>query len=345
MTNRFVTGDSALAAYLVHGDDPGLVSQELSVLTDELRALDPGGLSVVEEYGEPGREEPVQLGDILNACRTAPFFAALRVVVVRDAKTLDLDQQKELIAYLADPVETSALVLAYDGRPPKRVLDGVDKIGRVIAATPGANTRDRTKWVTEHLKSSGIALDAPAVARLASHLGEDLSRLDGIVGALDAAYGRASTLGVEEIEPFLGEAGGIAPWDLTDAIDAGEVGRAIELLHRMLDGGERHPLQVFATLVRHVGAMLRLDGESATDEASAAAATGLSPFPAKKALGQSRKLGHEKLVAMTGLLADADLDLRGRTGWPPELVIEVLVGRLARISPKSTRSRSASARA
>jgi len=326
-------------AYLVHGDDAGLVSQELSALTDELRALDPDGLGVVEEYGDPGRDEAVELGEILNACRTAPFFAALRVVVVRDAKGLDTEQQKELVAYLADPVETTVLVLASTGgRPPKRLVDAVGNVGVVIATAPGTNMRDRSKWVTDHLRGAGVRLDAAAATLLTTHLGEDLSRLEGIVGTLGAAYGDGSLLGVEEIEPFLGEAGGVAPWDLTDAIDGGDMTKAITVLHRMLDGGERHPLQILATLHRHYGAMLRLDGETATDEQSAAAATGLGPYPAKKALQQSRRLGHDKLVAMTTLLADADLDLRGRIGWPPELVVEVLVGRLARLSPR-TRAR------
>jgi DNA polymerase-3 subunit delta len=111
--------------------------------------------------------------------------------------------------------------------------------------------------------------------------------------------------------------------------------KAIGVLHRMLDAGERHPLQILATLHRHVSAMLRLDGEGAINEQTASVVTGLAPYPAKKALQQSRKLGHDKLVRMTSLLADADLDLRGRVGWPPELVAEVLVGRLARLSPGS----------
>ena len=41
-------------------------------------------------------------------------------------------------------------------------------------------------------------------------------------------------------------------------------------------------------------------------------------------------------LALAGLLAAglarADLDLRGAKAWPPELVMEVLVARLARLS-------------
>jgi DNA polymerase-3 subunit delta len=335
VTSRLTEGGVARRAYLIHGEDPGLVSQELSALTEELRALDPGGLDVVEEYGEPGRDEAIELGEILNACRTTPFFSTLRVVVVRDAKALDAAQQREVVAYLDDPVDTSVLVLASTGgRPPKRLLDAVGKVGTVISAFAGTNVRDRTKWVSDHLKGSGVHLDAAATARVAEHLGEDLSRLESISGALSSAYGTGSLLRVEEIEPFLGEAGSVAPWDLTDAIDASDLPRAIDVLHRMLDAGERHPLQILASLNRHVGAMLRLDGEGSITEQGAAAATGLAPYPAKKALQQSRKLGHDKLVTMVSLLAEADLDLRGRIGWPPELVVEVLVGRLARLAPK-----------
>jgi hypothetical protein len=40
-------------------------------------------------------------------------------------------------------------------------------------------------------------------------------------------------------------------------------------------------------------------------------------------------MGNERITGAIRLLSDADLDLRGRTGWPPELVAEVLVARLA----------------
>jgi DNA polymerase-3 subunit delta len=78
--------------------------------------------------------------------------------------------------------------------------------------------------------------------------------------------------------------------------------------------------------------MLRLDGAvDVTDERSAAAALGMtgSTFPARKALLQSRRLGHAGIARAILLLADADLALKGTIDWPPELILEVLVARLA----------------
>ena len=102
----------------------------------------------------------------------------------------------------------------------------------------------------------------------------------------------------------------------------------------MTTGGDRHPLQVMATLHGHYSRMLLLDGAGVTGEKDAAALLGLkgSTFPARKALTQARKLGHDRVVRAIDLLAAADLDLRGGKAWPEDLVMEVLVARLTRLA-------------
>jgi DNA polymerase-3 subunit delta len=167
-------------------------------------------------------------------------------------------------------------------------------------------------------------------------VGDEPSRLLGLVDLLRSTYGTAK-LGVDDIEPFLGADGGVPPWELTDAIDKGDRALALELLHRMLGQGERHPFQILATLHSHVARILRLDGADVGNDKQAAELLGIrgSTFPAKKALSQARRLGHDKVVRMLDLLAEADLDLRGGKAWPDNLVLEVLVARLATLSRSS----------
>src|SRR3546814_11577754 len=80
--------------------------------------------------------------------------------------------------------------------------------------------------------------------------------------------------------------------------------------------------------------MLRLDGADVTGEKQAAELLGMkgSTFPAKKAMGQARKLGHDRTVRIVDLLAQADLDLRGGKAWPDGLVLEALVARIPTMS-------------
>jgi DNA polymerase-3 subunit delta len=155
----------------------------------------------------------------------------------------------------------------------------------------------------------------------------------GALGTLVGSYGPGARLGVDEIEPFLGEAGGVPPWELTDALDRGDIALALDKLHRMTGSG-RHSLQIMATLHGHYARMLALDGADVTGEKDAAQLLGLrgSTFPARKALTQTRKLGHERVVEAIELLATADLDLRGARAWPDELAMEILVARLARLA-------------
>jgi DNA polymerase-3 subunit delta len=134
------------------------------------------------------------------------------------------------------------------------------------------------------------------------------------------------------VAPFLGDAGGVPPWDLTDAIDAGRTADALGLLGRMLDSGGRHPLQVMAILQGHYTKLATLDGVEARSEAEAAAALGIKPgFPARKALDLSRRLGATAIRRAVDLLATADLDLRGRSMLDERLVMEVLVARLSKL--------------
>ncbi len=143
---------------------------------------------------------------------------------------------------------------------------------------------------------------------------------------------RSALLRAEQVEPFLGDAGGVPPWELTDAIDAGRTELALTLLTRMMGAGERHPLQVMAILQSHYAKLASLDGLEVRTEAEAAAAMGIKPgFPARKALELSRKLGPSAVRRAIDLLASADLDLRGRRMIDERLVMEVLVARLSRL--------------
>jgi DNA polymerase-3 subunit delta len=104
----------------------------------------------------------------------------------------------------------------------------------------------------------------------------------------------------------------------------------------MLGAGERHPLVVLAIIARHVGSILRVDSAEVTTEAAAAEAMGIaggrSTYPAKKALAAARRLGPAGVAEAIGLVADAEVDLKGGSEWPGELVLEVLVARLCRLA-------------
>jgi DNA polymerase-3 subunit delta len=321
------------AVVLIKGDDPVLVGD--AVREAVAAALDGDDRSLALE--ELGGDE-LTVGAVVDAAMTAPFLTTRRVLVVRDVGRWTTDDLEPLVAYLADPLETTSLVLvAGGGVTSQRLANAVKKAGRLVdAGTPTGKAR--TSWVVDRLKAAPVRLDPAAGARLAEHLGEDLGRFSSIIDILVSTYGEGARVGVAELEPFLGGAGGVAPWDLTDAIDRGDTAGALSALGRLTGAGERHPLVILASLHRHYAAMLRLDGSGIRSEQEAAAALGMAPFPAKKAMNTAARLGAVNVARAIELLAGADLDLRGMKDWPDGLVLEVLVARLSRLGGRRVRA-------
>jgi len=314
--------------HLIRGEDPSLVRDAVRRLVDDLVGDGDRALLVDEHAGDD-----YECAVLADAAQTPPFLTDRRIVVGRDLHTFKADELAPLVAYLADPLPTTVLVLVWEvGAVPKSLLDAVKKVGGAhVDTSPGRNARDQRSWLAERVSESGVKLDRAAADLVASTLGEDLSRLGGLLSTLRSTYGEGARIGVEEVEPYLGDAGGVAPWELTDAIDRGDIPGAVERLHRILGGGDRHPMVVLATLHTHVQRMLALDGANPRGDKEAAELLGMkgSTYPAKKALDQSRRLGSAKVRRSVELVAQADLDLRGVKDWPDGLVLEVLVARLA----------------
>jgi DNA polymerase-3 subunit delta len=329
---------TALPVYLVRGDDPSLRSEAVRTLVHEL--VGDGDASLVVEEHEPNDEGDTAA--IADAAQTPPFLTDRRVVVARDVSSYSSDALEPVLKYLEDPLETTSLVLVASdkGRLSTKLLNAVKKVGHIVESGVPANKKGRDVWLAEALRSGPVKLDPGAVRLVDGHLGEDLGRLGNLLEALGAAYGQGARVTADDLRPFLGEAGSVPPWDLTDAVDSGDTNAAVGALHRMLAAGDRHPLAIMSSLHTHYARMLRLDGAGVRDEAEAAQLLAMkgSTFPAKKALNQARRLGHEGVVDAIRLLADADLDLRKFSkDWPEQLVMEVLVARLSRLGPRSRR--------
>lgn len=333
--------------HLVRGSDTVLVADAVIELVDELLGSADRSLALDEFTGDE-----YDLGVVVDAASTPPMFADHRVVVARGAGRFSKgDDVAPLVAYLAAPLETSAIVLVWELAPgqqrlaavPKKLSAAIESAGgKVVATDPGTSRGARDSWWSDLFDKAPVRLTRDAQTLLRERSGEDLSTAPALMRVLESTFGRGSRLDAAAVEPFLGDAGDVPLWELTDAIDRGDPAAALDALHRMMHAGGRHPLQVMATLTSNVLRIARLSGADVGGERDAAALLGLkgSTFPAKKALASARALGPEGARRAVTLCAEADLTLRGGgAAWPGELVLEVLVARLCRLSRRGSGSR------
>jgi DNA polymerase-3 subunit delta len=322
---------------LVDGDDPAIVGEAVRELVRDLVGDADRALAVEEFSGED-----VDLAVVADGCATAPFLAERRVVVVRDVGAFDQEQVAPLVSYLEHPLDTTVLVLVSGGGTvPAKLVSAVKGRGHVVSTKVDARRAD--EWTRDRFRRAPVHLDAASQELVRSHYGDDVGRVVPLLELLAAVFGEGARLSTTDVEPYLGEAGSVTPWELTDAVDAGRVEQALTATRRLLEGGGRHPLEVFAILRAHVQARLRVDSPSIRTEHQAAEAMGIangrSTYPAKKALAAARRWGSGGVSEAVALVASAEVDLKGRSAWPADAVLEVLVARLCRLARTPPESR------
>lgn len=333
-----------MALVFIKGDDQVLLAQEVN---HQISALVGNGDKslMVEEVTETEFLQDNGLNDIgvlINASQTPPFLTERRVVVGRN---LGLFSKKDQIQPLAGVLEKDLgpidLVLVWEKGGTSTRLSAVPKLLKDALKNAGAEMIDAAPKgkalkasIQEKLDMAPVKLDQSARNVIVNTIGDNLGQLDSLFETLVSTYGLDSKVGADKVSPFLGDKSDIPPWDLTDAIDSGNIVLAIENLQRMVSGGDKHPLQIMSVLHGHYQKALALDGAGVTNEKEAANLLGMkgSTFPAKKALNLTKKLGNKKVCRAIDLLSKADLDIRGETALEPIAVTEVLVARLAQMS-------------
>lgn len=333
--------------FLVSGDDPVLrVEATRDLIARVLGADDP--TLAVEEFevsgggdddGAPTRGDGMVVARaVVNAAQTPPFGTEHRIVVLRETGALNAAEAAPLIEYLADPMPTTLLVLvAGGGALPAALSKAVKAAGaEEIAAGKGKPDAVLAAVFADH----ELTLSRAAIAEVLAHVGEELGALPALADLLVSAFGPGARLDVDDIEPYLVGAGGVPPYQLSNALDSGDSAEALTLLHRLRTAtGSRqqrgwHPMQVIGFLHSHYARMLRLDDPDISSDDDAAAALGgrMKPWAAGKRWQQAQRLGRDGLRSAIDLIAQADLDLRGASALPEDAVLEVLVARLCALS-------------
>jgi DNA polymerase-3 subunit delta len=336
--------------YLVRGDDPILRAEVIDGLLE--RVLDGQDRTLaLEDFTIPGRTSEgdevggsegrvATLATALDAAQSPAFMTDRRVVVLRDIGGLTAAEATPLVAYLDDPLPTTVLILVAGGG---RIAPGIGKAVKAAGEELGPATEDVAGVLAERSAAAGIKLSADANRAIVARFGEDAGRVPQLIELLVSTYGAGARLGAGEVEAYLGEAGAVPVYELTNAIEGGDVAGALEILDRMLSVTSAsqpkpmHPLQVLSMMHNQVRRLALLDDPSIRTDNDAVAALGgkVKAYPAKKALAMSRRWGSDRIRAAYDVLADADLSVKGASAVPERTVVEITVARLAGMSARA----------
>lgn len=305
-------------------------------------------------------ERPI-LTAILAALNTPPFLLPRRVIAVRNAQWLPSSDVAAIAAWAQTPTAGIDLIVGRVGakraatRSSKAKNDGegarsLEEVAdRVIDTTVAARAPARLAYVTSTFAQHKVTADARLLNQLSEHFGDDMASVDALARLLASIYGTAP-LTWDHVAAHVGVAGGVPEWDLTNALEAGDASQAIAVARRMLASRSKVGIQIVGMLHRYYARLAQLDGAGELTMAQAAALIDVTFNPqakfhqVSKFINMAQRLGSDRIADAVHLIASADGDLKGGVTYggrsldtdedPTELiVIEVLVARLARLTP------------
>lgn len=325
-------GDVISSLSLIVGNEPELVYKTLGELVQKVEHRFG---SDVEKISFQGGDCSVQ--DVVSAMSQNYMFSPAALITLRDPSELSAEEAEALLSALESYSGDNYLVLANFSGTVDSKLKAFFSTRRSLIDCSLNSKGVKTTFLGDEVHQSGLRFDPDAFRLLAEKLGEDVAQAIPTLELLKASLGEGARVDVQTLAMYLPAPGDVAPWDFTDAIEAGKVDQALDMLWRLMRAGGKHPLVVLAILQRRFAELAVVSGseihnaDQALDRLRARDKKfNKPPFVIRKMLASSRALGSTRLAQAFVWMSQADRQIKGEGGLTPELAIELLVARLAK---------------
>jgi DNA polymerase-3 subunit delta len=236
----------------VHGSDTQLLDDTLAAVTRGL--CTDANAAIFDREILDGRE--VTAAVAVQSAMIMPVMAPRRLVAVRHGQALASKGGEALRDYCARPNPSACLLLLAD-EPLGAARDRKDHwlLGAVPAgvtvALPSRQGPALEQWLRRRAAAEGLTVSEEAARLLVQWVGDDGAALLGEARKAALAGGPENhTVGVKDVSAVVGEHRVSGVFDLTRAVERGDVGVALRTLESLLVTEE--PMLLLAMLTREV---------------------------------------------------------------------------------------------
>lgn len=303
--------------YLLFGEEDLLIEEAL----DRLLA------AVVDEETrdfnyDQFKGDEIQLRDVVDRASSYPMMAERRVVVVRDIDKAiggrKGDDVNGFADYLANPSETTVLVMTVNGATPQAKGSGALKAPYKSIGDNGLAVsykklydRDIPSWVNNRIAKRGATIAPEALDLFIGYVGGTLRALINEIEKLFIYLGDRTSITAEDVGSVIGASKNWNVFELQKALGEKKLDRSIEIAERMIRAGE--PLQLTVTMLTRyftiLWRLLELRARS-KDQTTMAREVGVAPFFIGEYLSATSRFGLPGVRNAFAALLSTDLALK-----------------------------------
>ena len=264
-------------------------------------------------YNEDANNDIRQL---IIQCQTYPFLSDYRVIVyenpsfIFDSKLLDAKQQQVLVDYLANPVETTVLIMVINKTVNSNSLI-YKKISKYfkIEKFDKLSQNDFEKLVRDDLKTNSVNISKDALDLLLSRLDNDVEKYKNELNKL-LTYG--TELDYQDIDYLINQPIENDIFKLTNAINQNDLAASLKVYRDLLTNNKNDVLSIIGLLASQYRSMsqVKLLSQLGYNNAQIAAKLNVSAGSVYYKLRDSLNLSAKELMNKLNQLAILDESIK-----------------------------------
>jgi DNA polymerase-3 subunit delta len=310
--------------YLLHGPESFLRDAAADAIADA--ALSD---TLLREFNHTSFDLLSQsAGAAIAAAEQLPMMSSRRSVKVYNFGRLREADEEILIRYLERPAPSSVLIFVVaelDKR--KKLTKSLLDTCLVVEFQP-LRDGEAKLWVKTKLKELKISADEQALSELITLAGTDVQTLSSELEKLASAAAASRRITLEMVEALIGRTRELSNFELGDLIVSRNRKRALETLHRLLEGGSPPVMLIglIANNYHRLALAKELLQKGSSDDVFRV--VNLPSFKRKEFLDTLRRTDAGRISQAIQLIAAADLAIKTSQGTP-RMQLEFLVCELA----------------
>lgn len=309
--------------YLIIGNDQFMREKEIARIRDKY-------LSGSESDLNFSVYDPDDADGIMDSLGTMPFLAERRVVLVKEAQSMNASMSETITAYLDNPSDNNILILSSAGDLKKTGLYKKikDKLEVITADRPDASTLKG--WIRSFFRKQGADITPEAADLLVELKGDDTTGTRTELEKL-IAFSGGEAIEARHVEELVGSSVTEVIYKLVDAVNSGNADWAWRIVSSLYDQKKRpHELIGYlGSYIRKIQKVKLLKSRGADVSAVASGIGTKSMYYAKRMIREAAGFSPARIDKWITGLYEADRDIK--TGRKKDtLAVEMLISGLLR---------------
>jgi DNA polymerase-3 subunit delta len=314
-----------LPVYLFAGPEEYLKEECIAIIKGQLfRHGDSIELNSQTIYGDN-----VQSSTIINTCKTMPFGAKKRLIIVKNFSKLSQENKKQLTPYLKSPAAHTCLILITD-----KTEKGAGLSGCEVVNFYSLYESEVINWIQRQMQGYEKKISQDAIQTLISRTGTGLFELKSEIEKLCLYTGEKKHIEATDVLEITCESKEATIFEFMDAVGLKKTQQAIKALNKLLSQKEE-PVKILFMITKHLRTIfkLKLLQEQKMSLSEIWPIIDVKFDKQQSSLLAQSKLYHEQsLKKAFELLLETDTSLKSQDNRLNSVVMEILVFRLCLVA-------------